>query len=64
MRSEEEVRRLLERYTSPENSQLLIPAYIRGVIDALKWVLEEPKSNEPLSRCEAWLQMGRRTDER
>ena len=58
MRSEEEVRRLLERYTSPENSQLLIPAYIKGAIDALKWVLEE--SDELLSWSEAWLQMRRR----
>ena len=53
MRSEEEVRRMLEKLTISMNGQLIVPAYIRGVVDTLRWVLGGPE--EPLSWCEAWL---------
>jgi len=46
VRSEEEIRKFLETYTSPEDCERLNPAYAWGVIDALRWVLGEGK--EPL----------------
>ena len=41
MKTEKEVREFLETYASPEDCENISSAYAWGVIDALRWVLDE-----------------------